>query len=608
MSSNPVTNSSLRLLAFILMGLALGLFLTPLKADATSPVQAGPIQVNINTARVRYREGISFQISGRTAEGGPITQAQLKVKYGKRGREFSYEVPLVDGTGSHLVADETESLTTGMPLTYYWLLGDGKTQLQTLAQTVVYDDNRHPWRQREGDHLTVRWYDGDDRYGDLMYQLGTDTLATYKRRFTIDPTQQIYITIYGSSQAYHTAFPEAPSWSGGLTRYGGVEIIVIAPQNLNASVFIGEGIPHELSHAALYQFMGSPAPRWLDEGFAVYNQNTIDIKSYDDLLREAYTSNALIPLAQLNTRWPSDGDLALLAYAEGRSVVTFLINTYDAKVWTNLLDQLRRHNVDDAMQACFGMNLADMEKLWKRKVLGNDKTVVMPTALKVGPVASQVTEADLQAKSASRFPARANTDDGPGWLVLLVGVLIVVGLAGCVSFLLIRRYRRMNALEWEEMPRHRVLQEQQYLKSRLGMAYQAPPLSGPTASSFEIPANPGFPPSPTYQSSPSASPFNPASLPTPLASSSYPPLATAYVPSASPAWPDPASTARSTPSVAPTQTDDPFDLIMASFGQTQPSSPPPPAETNRPQPSSSFLNLDPYGLNFDAPRPSKDDH
>ena len=106
--------------------------------------------------------------------------------------------------------------------------------------------------------MTVRWYNGDNNYGQLMYQLASDALGTYKRRFNMDPQDQIYITIYGSSAAYHSTFPDVPEWSGGFSKYGGVEIVAIAPQDHNARFLSGDPA-RTLSRRALPVF-ARPGP------------------------------------------------------------------------------------------------------------------------------------------------------------------------------------------------------------------------------------------------------------------------------------------------------------------------------------------------------------
>lgn len=565
--------SLLRAFLVCLLGLGALVGLVLFLTDVTQ-AQTGLIMVQKNQAQVRYREGVQFTISAGIS-GGELNPAQLKVQYGKKGREETYTANFVSGIASYMVYDDAQSLATGMPLTYSWILSDGKVQLQTNSQTVIYEDTHRTWYQREGPQVTVRWYNGDNNYGNLMYQLAADTLATYKRRFNMDPQNQIYITIYGSSAAYHSTFSDVPEWSGGFSRYGGVEIVAIAPQDMNSSIFIGEGIPHELSHAAVYQFLQTPAPRWLDEGFAVYNQNIISIKEYDQMLQQAYRTGTLIPLSVLNNRWPADETMARLAYAEGRSVVTFLINSYGNEVWSNLLDQLRRQNVDKAFNTVLGVDLAQIEELWKNNVLGGVQ-LALPAVRKAGPVSSQPTAQDFAIKTgltqtpAQQAPHPTASDDGLLWMLLgiaLVAVFTLVGLS-----LIVVRNRHREAVLYRFKPRPGEID----IFSKITPGFypaSLPPAISPI-SSIQPPINAAYPlivPPPVGQGF----------------SSNFGPGQSAI----SPAWLPAAQALKAIPISTQASGADPFDFISASFDQKSSS-----AKTYS---AGAFLDLDPYGLDFE---------
>ncbi|MBN9386430.1 MAG: hypothetical protein J0I20_00125 [Chloroflexi bacterium] len=548
--------------------------------------QAGLIIVQKNTASVRYREGIQFTVNARI-DGSTINHAELKLKFGTKGREDTEPVNFQNGGATYFLSEDTNSIATGMPVIYYWILSDGNVQLQTPSQTVVYQDSTHTWYQREGPQVTVRWYNGDDGYGQLMYQLAADSLATYKRRFNMDPQQQIYITIYGSSAAYHYTFPDVPEWSGGFSKYGGIEIVAIAPQDMNSSIFIGEGIPHELSHAALYQFLQGAAPRWLDEGFAVYNQNVISIKEYDDMLLQAYRNDALIPLSKLDKYWPASEDSALLAYAEGRSIVTFLINSYGNNVWSNVLDQLRRNDEDGAFMAVFGVKLADMEGLWKENVLGGQK-VKMPAALKSGPVPSQPTAQDFSVRAGTTpaaAPAQPGSDNSLFWIMFGIALMAVVTLIG-LSILIVRNRRREAA-----MYRFRRQPGNPYDDINIGTRLSTSTYHQGVLPSAPPPlARPPLPPAPTPIARPDGwqMPYNGMTnngygrpgVPPPFGSMNQPGMPIASQPQPNPAPPNSTSA-------------DPFDFISARF-DSKPSNPPTPTYS-----AGAFLELDPYGLNFE---------
>jgi hypothetical protein len=556
-------------------------FLTPVQA------QGGIIQVTQNTAKVSYQNGVEFRLNTNVTGGQPgINRAQLKVKFGTRGREETYDPPVNNGYVAHFLGEDEAQLVTGMALVYTWTLSTGNVQYTTNGQTVLYEDPRHVWAQREGPKVTVRWHSADEQYGRFMYQLAADSLGTYKRRFSFDPQDHIYVTIYANRAAFFNAFPNVPRWAGGFARYGGQEIVVISPQNQGEGVLAGEGIPHELSHAALFQFLRRPAPVWLDEGLAVYNQNTIDIKDYDATVMSAYRANALIPFDKLNSRFPGDEGSIKLAYGQSRRFVTFLINSYGDAVWRNLLDALRRRDADGAFMEVFGVDLETMEELWKSKDLGGNGSLKLPAALKAGPVSSQANET-ISREIPATGTVTPTASGNPIWLITGL-ICAIAGLtAFAVGFVVVRRRRPPpmpipSAADSAAMSRLSVY--------GTGDSYAPPPPVNPNPYG-SAPGNyysqGQYPPAPNYyQPSAPAAPQYPAyyqpqpSTPMPTPNYNY------YQPQT----PKPPA---STP-VNPTPADDPFDLIFAKFGNSQPN--PAPQSPPAPKPPASFFDNDPYGL------------
>jgi hypothetical protein len=516
---------------------------------------------------------LAFTLKATTTHG-QFNKAELRVVYGKQTSEVVIPTEFTQGATTEAHAEisvEDAPLAAGMPVSYYWIIGNSSGDLaRTDTKVVTYEDTRFSWRQRTGLYVTVRWYNGDEDYGNLMYTLANDALATYKRRFSMSPYEHIYISIYGSSQEYFEASPDVPSWSGGYTLAERNEILAIAPQHQLASILIGEGIPHELSHAALFQFLGHRhAPRWLDEGFAVYNQNVI-APEYDEIVQSAYRTNSIIPLANLNRNFPSDAAQAKLAYAEGRSMVTFLINNYNDAVWANLLDQLRYNSVDQAFQKVFGTNLATMEGYWRSSLGG--KKPALPAALLKGPVSATPSPPPTTVPGSS-------LEIGTFAIVLLlaIGVLGVFGLA----FYLMRRSKRLDDPDY---------QYQQALKDA-GITDRLNQVAAPAA--------------PVFQSSQ----YNPAGrLP------ELPPTLHSYAPNFSPLPPIQSPYTPPGSGNHPGNNDpDPFDIIAATFGNPAPTGnnfpynappaadggqdPPPPVY----RPNKAEPPADPYGLGQNRP-------
>jgi hypothetical protein len=527
----------------------------PLTTLEAAPTQdSSYLQIVGFSAQARYNVGLAFSLKARTTRG-QINQIELRAVYGKNPAEQKVD-SVVFSPGStieakaEVVADDVP-LAAGMPITYYWVIANSYGDLaRTEARTLTYEDTRFSWRQRSGAQITVRWYSGDEDYGNLLYSLAADSLATYKRRFSISPTEHIYVSIYASSRDYFSAAPsDVPNWSGGYTLPYRNEILAIAPQHRLATTLAGEGIPHEVSHAALYQHLGHKyAPSWLDEGLAVYNQNVV-APEYDEMAQAAARQNQLMPLASLNKGFPSDRDAALLAYAEGRSMVTFLINNYGDAVFSNLLDQLRYGNVDQAMQKVFGVSLADMEEQWHNSLTGKKST--LPTALLKGPVSS------TPPVSNSRPTSREVSD--PTLLNLGIIGLLLSALLLVVALVLYILRKRKKAVEPE------------------------PALPGIPGTLPPVPVN-NFNP---YQAG--------APLPGGIAMP-IPPIPPVTMPQVAPA-PNLAQ-----PAPAPFSTEvDPFDIIAATFGnRAAPSSPasysPPPSAPSYYPGTPGTPDNDPYGL------------
>lgn len=543
-----------------------GLVLWQLPQSASAQ-NTGNLTLNQNGAKIAYGNGVEFKVVTTASGNQPaVNSAKIKVRFGTRGQEVVYDANVAGGTATFFASEDKTQLVTGMPLSWVWQLSNGKTNFETPASVVIYEDQRHRWIQRDGDKVTVRWYSGDSSYGALMYQLAVDSLATYKRRFNMDTSEQIYISIYDSSSAFFQTFPGHPSWAGGFARYGGQEIVVISPQAQNEGVLIGEGIPHELSHAALFQFLGRPAPVWLDEGFAVYNQNIIAIREYDEILQQAYRNNALMSFNTLNNRWPSDENSARLAYAQGRSFITFLINNYGNEVWSNVLDSLRRNDSDGAFQENFGITMTEMETLWKEKELGRNKTKALPEARKRGPVASVPSRGSTLAPGNSQTSGTvaATSSDNWGLLAGLVGAVIALAMVGSIVFVALSNRKRQQ---------ERLV----YIAPHPGQPASFPTAYPPVADwqpgnfgSYGYNPPPAPAPMPNYPSAnmlsmpPSWTPPAPASSAQPLTPTNGP----VYFQS-----PPEYSVQPPRPASAPVY-DDPFDLIMQNFNK-KPAAPPP---------------------------------
>jgi hypothetical protein len=349
--------------------------------------QAGPVVDLADTsAAVRYRTGVKFNLKARVTNS-LFEKAELKVRFGTRGIERTYPVDFPKAASistDFTVLARDENIATGMPLLYTWniTLNNG-AKVNTRENSIIYQDFRR-WNQLEGKKVTVRWYAGDQAYGNTMFTLANDVLTSLEQRYNMVTTEQIYLSIFDNEQDFFEAVEgKIPPWAGGVAYPEINEILLVAPQYDISNQYIGFGIPHELAHMAIYDFVGKPVPHWLDEGFAVFHQNRQN-PEYLKVVKEAAQGNYLLNFDFISRGFPADSASAKLAYAQSRSMVDFLINRFGDPVFANLLDQLRTKELPEAFKATYGIEFGVMDNLWRNYILG--RPINLPKALLSGPV------------------------------------------------------------------------------------------------------------------------------------------------------------------------------------------------------------------------------
>ncbi len=426
-----------KILLLVLVGSLLLTFLN------TPPVKAQSASVVFNdvSATVRFKVGVKFNIKAK-ATGVQFEGLEVRVKYGSRGTEKVYGATIQRGdtvdTSYSISRQEEEGLVAGIPLFYTWTATlTGGAKVNGPPSTVFYEDNRFSWYQIESEKVTVRWYSGDNTYGQQMFSLAQNSLLIYQKRYNMITTKPVYVSIYGSQKDFASAYDgQIPAWAGGVAYPDIGEISLIVPQDDLTNQYIGYGIPHELAHAALYQFVGKAVPHWLDEGFAVYNQTQIS-PDYLKLVKDAAQNNRLLTFSSITQTFPKDSNQAKLAYAQSRSIVDFMINKFGDPVWTNFLDQLRRNSLEGAIQATYGVDFTTMEGFWRNYIVGKPST--LPNPLLTGAVSSSPNQPKTPPPITAVVTQNLLRPE-----ILVIGGVVLMAIAG-LGFVLIRSGRRKTA-------------------------------------------------------------------------------------------------------------------------------------------------------------------
>ena len=124
-------------------------------------------------------------------------------------------------------------------------------------------------------------------------------------------------------------------------------------------------LTHEMVHAALATVPGQPLPCWLEEGLAVHMSQNLPgnyRRALDDALRERQT----LPLGELEVPFTRLPRAAIpLAYAQGASVVDFLVSRWGMERLRTLIPKAKRRGFV-AMLKGQSLTVSLLDQDWRR--------------------------------------------------------------------------------------------------------------------------------------------------------------------------------------------------------------------------------------------------
>lgn len=141
-------------------------------------------------------------------------------------------------------------------------------------------------------------------------------------------------------------------------------------------------LQHELCHLLLHRHIeDSRLPAWLDEGVCQWASdgiNEIIMEGRRSPLVRASLRNRFLPLRKLEDRFPRQAEELVLAYAESKAFVNFLIGLSGKEGILAVLGHLRRGgDADSALRMQFGLGVEALEKRWHETLRETPVTLVL---------------------------------------------------------------------------------------------------------------------------------------------------------------------------------------------------------------------------------------
>lgn len=357
----------------IVLPLLFCLLASPVAALLSPFVGASPpVTVNASTATPHFPQNIAFHLEA-SAASGEITVVNLLYHAANTPVTKRVRVPAERNQRlslNYALDTQTDFLPPGLDIEYWWAftLSDG-TQFRTDPATLFYMDDQQQWKKKTSGQVTLWWYSGNDAFGQDAIATATRAADTLKKTFNVNGDRPIRILIYSNARDLRVALPpNSAEWiGGGASTELGIIHAAIAPGESAASE-IRRILPHEMSHMIVYQASLNPynhPPLWLDEGLAVHNQETPDVR-FRPLVRDAADNGKLIPIRALDSPFPFDAEQALLSYAESESIVNYIINAYGSKYIGALVSAFKDElSYDQVVRKVLNESIEDLDKAWK---------------------------------------------------------------------------------------------------------------------------------------------------------------------------------------------------------------------------------------------------
>lgn len=304
--------------------------------------------------------------------------------------------------GSHLMPNT--------PLTFRFAAypPDGGGPVLSAPLTFRYLDETQDWRTLTDGIVTVHWTSGPRSFASHAADVALSAIRANAAVLGVAETEPVDFFIYADDSSFRAALgPGARENVGGEAVTAIRTLFAEFTPDILGDAWVGITITHELAHQVVDDATSNPyrsLPRWLNEGFAVY-QSEGNTAKYRLMVSAAVSSGDLLPLTALGWQFPTEPAKTALAYAEAVSAVDYLVRSHGKDALTRLVLAYRDGPTDDgAMQGAIGQTVSDFQAGWLDAIGAPAPSPFGPRAAPPGPLPSDWTAAASQAPGPSASP------------------------------------------------------------------------------------------------------------------------------------------------------------------------------------------------------------
>ena len=220
------------------------------------------------------------------------------------------------------------------------------------------------------DHFRV--YHVDDAATALrVARVSEETLGQVAHRLRLEVAAPIQVWIAESPEDLRS-LTKAPirDWAQGYAFPRDGEIVLLRPTGSGRWDELDRIARHEVAHICLGLVVGDSTeelPLWFHEGFAMYASEQWTLRDQWTLL-SASIFRQLVPLSDLDRRFPDEGGEARIAYAQSFSAVRSLATDYSFTQLRTLVERLGAGEAfESAFRGTFGISVVMFDAEWRAR-------------------------------------------------------------------------------------------------------------------------------------------------------------------------------------------------------------------------------------------------
>ena len=357
-----------------LITILLALALTALAAPWLAHADEGDVKVVEATAESNFPDGIVFRVAAESP--GVIDEVRVFFKKADQSgrsayRSFEFEPgESVDGETIVSTSGGGGYFPPGTKITYHFEVRDMAGGVVRTDETeFVYIDNRFDWLTVSDDLITVYYYsEYVEERARIILEAARETMDNMVKVLGIAPTEPLRIVTYNNYRHMSMALPFRSQAVTEELRAQGMAFSderVLLIHGFDPTVT--GTVSHEFTHILVAEAAGGTAaaiPTWLNEGLAEYG-NIDQTDDYDAALRYGIYTRRIRPLWYLQSFTGEPEDI-LIAYGQGKSVVSFMVRQWGEHRISQLFDVVRQtQDIDSALMRVYGVDQYGMDTAWR---------------------------------------------------------------------------------------------------------------------------------------------------------------------------------------------------------------------------------------------------